>query len=139
MKKCPRCRRRHGEDFAHCTPCRQYQRAYKVRLRAARRAAARCPGCGNSELGGFEYCERCRADVAERKALRIAEGRCSNCGKPQGERSDRLCDPCSDDRNVRQRRQLLNPERYASHRAICANWRERKRRAAAQAPLPVYL
>ena len=130
MKRCPRCRRRHGEDYALCAPCREYQREYKVRLRAARRSASRCPGCGG-ELDVFEYCERCRADVAERKALRIAEGRCGNCGKPRGERSDRLCDPCSDDRNVRQRRQLLDPERLASHRRSTARWRQKRRAAAA--------
>ena len=123
-------------SYSYCTPCRAYLRDWRRRKRAERRAAALCPGCGG-ELDGFEFCAACRADVAARKARWIAEGRCSNCGKARGERSGRLCDPCSDLRNVRQRRQLQKPERSRSHRAHCANWRERKRRAAA--PLPVYL
>ena len=130
MKRCPRCRRRHGESYSHCTSCRAYLREWRRRKVAERRAAALCPGCGG-ERDEFEFCESCRADVSERKARWIAEGRCGNCGKPRGERSDRLCDPCSDDRNVRQRRQLLVPERYRSHRGSCARWREGKRREAA--------
>ena len=124
MKRCPRCRRRHGESYSYCSPCRAYLRDWRRRKVAERRAAAVCPGCG-SKRDGYIFCAACRLEVTERKARWRQEGRCQNCGKPRGERSDRLCDLCSDSRNARGRRQLLNPVRYASHRAACAKWRNR--------------
>ena len=57
MKKCPRCRSRHGEEFAHCTPCRAYLREWRRRKVAERRAAALCPGCGGER--DDEFCESC--------------------------------------------------------------------------------
>ena len=131
MKRCPRCRRRHGESYSHCTSCRAYLREWKARQRAERRAVALCPGCGGKREEGFAFCEACREWTQARRERLQWAGLCRMCGRPRdSERSDLLCDPCSDKRNALQKRQLLVPERYASHRATCANWR-RKRRAAA--------
>ena len=130
MKRCPRCRRWHGESYSHCTPCRAYLREWRRRKVAERRAAALCPGCGG-ERDEFEYCEPCRADTQARRDRLQRAGLCRMCGRPRdSERSDLLCSGCSDKRNVRQKRQLLDLERLASHRRSTARWRQKRRAAA---------
>lgn len=101
---------------------RAYMREYMRRRYAEAKAAGVCVRCGKAPArdkrteckacaeflnakkltmlhaypGKYEkYLERCRKSGAERRAQRIAEGKCTRCGAPAAE-GVRLCERCRD-------------------------------------------
>lgn len=69
------------------------QREYQNRLRARRKAAGICTGCGKNKVEKGCLCPLCKEYRQRRNAsIRIA-GQCFRCAKPN-ENGKKLCDDC---------------------------------------------